>query len=77
LHLHHVLDSEAGLLLEGCQRVHVVGCTILDCAPVGLLVRDCRQVRAGGNVIRDDRPEGRGVPVQIVGGEDNRVVTDP
>jgi hypothetical protein len=44
---------------------------------VGLLVRDCRQVRAGGNVIRDDRPEGRGVPVQIVGGEDNRVVTDP
>jgi hypothetical protein len=73
LHLHHVLESEAGMVLEGCQRLHISGCTILDCAPVGLLVRDCQQVRCHGNVIRDDRPDGRGVPVQVLGGMDNEV----
>jgi hypothetical protein len=73
LHLHHVLDSEAGLVLENCQRVHLSGCTILDCAPVGLLLRDCRQVRCHGNLIRDDRQEGQGVPMQVVGGMDNEV----
>ena len=31
LHLHNVIDSEAGLMLDKCDRMHVTGCTILDC----------------------------------------------
>lgn len=73
LHVHHVLESEAGLLLEGCRRVHITGCTILDCAPVGLLLRDCEAVYSHGNLIRDDRPDGGSMPVQVVGGQDNTV----
>jgi hypothetical protein len=72
LHLHNVIDSEAGLVLDKCHRLHLVGCTILDCDKLGLLVRDTTQSQMDGCVIRDDRPEATSVPLKVVGGEGNR-----
>ena len=65
--------SEAGLMLEKCDRMHVTGCTILDCDNAGLLVKDTTNSRIAGNLIRDDRPEAKaGVQlVQVTGGSGN------
>jgi len=78
LHLHHVIDSEAGLALEKCDRMHVTGCTILDCDGPGLLVKDCTRSRIVNNLVRDDRqerPAGRAA-IQVVGGSGNVVRDD-
>jgi hypothetical protein len=73
LHLHHVIESEAGLILEKCERMHVTGCTILDCAPVGLLLKDCTKSRVRDNFVHDERPNSTAVPIQVLGGSGNDV----
>ena len=74
LHLHHVMQSEAGLVLDKCDRLHVTGCTILDCENVGLLARDLTNSRIAGNFIPDNRPN---LPpseaLKIVGGSGNMI----
>lgn len=55
LQLHNVRDAEAGLLLDNTDRVHLQGCTILDCDHAGLELRNTRRTVVSNCVIRDDR----------------------
>jgi hypothetical protein len=73
LHLHNVKESEAGLTLDKCERMHVTGCTILDCDNIGLLVKDCKLTRVHGNFIRDDREGAKSVPINVIGGSGNEI----
>jgi hypothetical protein len=73
LHLHNVIESEAGMLLDKCERMHVTGCTILDCDSAGLLVKDCVRTRVRDNFVRDDRPESQSAPLKIIGGTGNEI----
>jgi hypothetical protein len=68
LHLHNVLQSEAGLVLDKCDRMHVVGCTILDCDNAGILARDTTRSYLNDCVIRDDREGATSEPVKTIGG---------
>ena len=71
LQLHNVQDSEAGMTLTDCRRMHVTGNTILDCDKIGVLLTNVTDCRIAENVIRDDRREGESVPIKAVGGRDN------
>ena len=73
LHLHNVIGSPAGLILEKCDRLHVTGCTILDCDNAGLLVKDCQRSTILGNVIRDDRDAATSTPIKVEGGTANTI----
>jgi hypothetical protein len=73
LHLHNVIQSEAGLTLEKSDRMHVVGCTILDCDNVGILARDTTNSSMDSCVVRDDRAGATSVPVKVIGGSGNRI----
>lgn len=73
LHLHHVIQSNAGLTLENCQRMHVTGCTILDCDGAGLLVKDCTDSRIAGNFIRSDRAGASSKAIVVSGGSRNQI----
>jgi hypothetical protein len=69
LQLHNVQDSDAGLTLADCRRMHVSGNTILDCDKIGMLLTNLSDSRVADNVIRDDR--GESVPLKAVGGRGN------
>jgi len=66
LHLHNVIDSEAGLTIEKCQRVHIVGCTILDCDNVGLLVKGSNDIHWEANIIGDSRPDASALQLKVI-----------
>jgi hypothetical protein len=78
LHLHAVQQTDVGLLLEKCRRVHLTGCTILDCEGAAVKLVDCTNCRVAGNLLRDDR-EGQpsrstaAALVQVEGGSGNLV----
>jgi parallel beta-helix repeat protein len=76
LHLHNVIEAPAGLILERCDRLHVTGCTILDCDGIGLFVKDCTRCTIASNVIRDDREGNKTVPLRVEGGSGN-VIDEP
>lgn len=71
LHLHHVIDCEAGLLIENSKRMNLVGCTILDCDRVGLLVRSSDHVVWGNLLIRDDREAAASVKLRVIDSNGN------
>jgi hypothetical protein len=71
LQLHNVLESEAGLTLAGCRRMHVTGNTILDCGPIGMLLADLEGSRVADNMIRDDRDKAASIPLKATGGSGN------
>lgn len=73
LHLHNVIQAPAGLILETCDRLHVTGCTILDCDNAGLLIKDCTRSTIVGNLIRDDRENASSVPLKVEGGSGNEI----
>jgi nitrous oxidase accessory protein NosD len=73
LHLHNVIQSEAGLILDRCERLHVTGCTVLDCENAGILVKDCNDSRIAGNFVRDDREGAKGVAIKVSGGVGNQI----
>jgi len=60
-------------VLEKCDRLHVSGCTILDCDNVGLLIKDCTRSRVRDNLVRDDRSGSTSVSIQVVGGTGNQI----
>jgi hypothetical protein len=68
LHVHNVVGSEAGLILEKCDRIHLVGCTILDCDNAGLLSRETTNSWMDACAIRDDRPGATSVPAKDLSG---------
>jgi len=73
LHLHNVIDSEAALLLEKCDRLHITGCTILDCTTIGLLLKDCTNSRVANNFLRADQKTPGAVVFRVIGGSGNDV----
>jgi hypothetical protein len=77
LHVAHVWQAEAGVLLESCRWMNLANLTILDCDGAGLLLRDCEQCRISGLMIRDARPTTeQPVAVRIVGGGEVVLVED-
>ena len=74
LHITHVWDAPAGLLIENCQRMNISNCTILDCDNVGLLLRNVSHSRVSDCMIRDDRSDAQSVPLKIIGGMGNMIV---
>ena len=77
LHVHRVIEAEAGVVLDKCDRMHMTGCTILDCDNAALIVRDTTNSRIADNLVRDDRPEGKAGAelVKFIGGSGN-VIAD-
>jgi hypothetical protein len=77
LHVTGVWRDPAALLVEDCRRMHLTGCTILDCDHVGLLLRDVRDSRVSGCLIRDDRAGRKpGKSLVVVGGKGNVIVNN-
>jgi hypothetical protein len=69
--VHH---TEAGLLLEDCDRFNVTSCTVLDSDGAGIVARNLTNSRISGCIVRDDR-EGKKTPgIRLVGGKGNQVV---
>lgn len=73
LHITNVWRDPAALLIENCRRMHVTGCTILDCDNAGLLLRNVTDSRIADCLIRDDRPEADSRPLVVDGGSGNTV----
>lgn len=55
LHVVQVRRSPAGIVLDGCRRINLTQCTVLDCDQAGLLLRDVQYSRVSDCLIRDDR----------------------
>jgi hypothetical protein len=72
LHLHHAIGSEAGLILDRCRRMHVTGCTVLDCENAAIAVKECTDSRVAGNFIRQNEG-GSGAGVKVTGGSGNQI----
>lgn len=77
LHVAHVWQAEAGVLLENCRWMNLANLTILDCDGTGLLLRNCEQCRVSGLMIRDARPTTENsIAVRIAGGTEVVLVED-
>jgi hypothetical protein len=77
LHITSVWRDSAALLVEKCKRLHITGCTILDCDNVGLLLREVSDSRVSDCTIRDDRPGRKAAPsLESVGGGGNVIVNN-
>jgi len=71
LHLHNVIDSPAGLVLDQCDWSHVVGCTIFDCDNAAVLMKVSSEIHFD-NILIAERREGRKrVRLRIVDAEGN------
>jgi len=73
LHLHNVIDSEAGLVIDKCDRMHIVGGEILDCDNVGLLIRDSRLVEYANVFLGDGREGSHSLRLKIIDGNGNTI----
>ena len=76
LHITNVWREPAGLLIESSRRMNITGCTILDCDNVGLLLKDLADSRVSDCLIRDDRPDAKSVPLTLVSGKGNMIVSN-
>jgi hypothetical protein len=76
LHVTNVWREPAGLLVEKCRRMNIIGCTILDCDNFGLLLKDLSDSRVSDCLIRDDRAGAKSVPLLLTGGRGNMVVNN-
>jgi pectate lyase-like protein/copper-binding protein NosD len=75
LHLHNVIDSEAGLTIDKCHRLNLVGGMIVDCDNVGLLIRASSAIEYANCFIGDEREGAKSVRVRIVDG-DGKIVEE-
>jgi hypothetical protein len=66
LHLHNVIDCEAGLTIDRCERMNLVGCTILDCDNAGLLIRASEKIEYANCFIGDEREGSKSVRVRVI-----------
>jgi hypothetical protein len=69
-----VRHVEAGLLVEGCDRFNVTGCTLLDNDGAGLLARNLTNSRISDCIIRDDRAGQKTPAIRLEGGRNNQVL---
>jgi hypothetical protein len=73
LHLHNVIGCEAGMVIENSSRMHITGCTILDCDNIGLLVKKGNHVVWDSLMIRDDREAATSVALRVIDQDGNVV----
>ncbi|MBW8885224.1 MAG: right-handed parallel beta-helix repeat-containing protein, partial [Planctomycetia bacterium] len=66
LHLHNVIDSPAGIVMDKCHRMHLTGCTILDCDNVGALLKECGYVSYDALMVSDQRQGARSVAIRAI-----------
>lgn len=72
LHVHQVYHVDAAVTLDGCRRMNVTGCSILDCDATGLLCKDVSHSRISDCLIRHDGKDGgKYLPLRVVGGRGN------
>jgi hypothetical protein len=72
LHVHEARGEHAAVELDGCRRVNVTGCTILDSGPVGLLLRNPQACRVSDCLIRHDGEQKKEMrSLRVVGGSGN------
>ncbi len=76
LHITNAWREPAGLLIEGCQRMNITNCTILDCDNVGLLLKDVTNSRVSDCLIRDDREDAKSTSLVLTGGAGNMIVNN-
>jgi hypothetical protein len=75
LHLQGVKGDDAALVLDGCQRIHLSGCTVLDSTSPGVLLKDCSLCYVGDCLVYDgDQLVSGDQAIRIEGGKANRVV---
>ncbi|MCA9079675.1 MAG: right-handed parallel beta-helix repeat-containing protein [Planctomycetaceae bacterium] len=68
LHITNVWRDPAGLLIENCRRMHVSGCTVLDCDNRGVWLKNVDDSSIHDLFVRDDRPDSKTVSLQLTGG---------
>jgi hypothetical protein len=72
LHLNGGWRKPAAVLVEKCNRFHLVNGTILDSDNVGLLLDNVTNSRVSGWMIRDDRTEKKAtLSLKVIGGKGN------
>ncbi len=70
-----VRRHEGGLVLEGCRRVNVTGCSVVDCDNAQIVLSDCTLCRVSDCILHDERPSTqKPVALRVVGGKHNMVV---
>lgn len=75
LHVNGAWRHPAAVLFEGCERMNIAQCTILDSDGVGLLLQGTSGSRVSGCLIRDDRPQRAAAPsLAVRGGRGNWVL---
>ncbi len=74
LHVHRVLRSDAGIMLDRCRRFHLSGCTVLDCDNAGILLNEVEDCLVRGNLL-SNKIEGNEnwQAVKVIGGQGNVV----
>ncbi len=73
LHIHQTLRTDAGMILDGCRRFHVTGCTVLDCEKAGMLLKDLVECRVAENMLYGREGDKEWVPTIISGGSHNKI----
>ena len=75
MHIHNVINGEAGLVMENCQRMQVANCSLLDCETAGILLKDVSGSHVSDCLVRDDRPGNeKSIPIRVIGGRVNMIV---
>jgi hypothetical protein len=75
LHINGAWRKPAAVLVEKCNRFHLVNGTVLDSDNVGLLLTDVTNSRISGWLIRDDRPEKKAThSLKATGGKGNWIL---
>jgi len=73
-HIKGVQHTEAGLLLEDCDRFNVTGCTILDNENAGIVARRLSNSRISDCIVRDDRQGKITAGIKVEAGKNNQVL---
>jgi hypothetical protein len=72
-----VREHAGGLVLEGCRRVNVTACSVVDCDNAGILLNDCTMCRVSDCVLADERPATEPpVSLRLTGGKNNMLVNN-
>ncbi len=73
-HIHGVGDVEAALVLKGCRRMNLTGCTILNFGRCGLLLEDVTGSRVSDCLIQNGRGDEGGIALKMTKGQGNMIV---
>ncbi|MCC6511190.1 MAG: right-handed parallel beta-helix repeat-containing protein [Pirellulaceae bacterium] len=72
LHIAHVWNSPAGLVLENCRRMNISGSTILDCDNAGILAKNVSDSLISGCLISQADKTKKFTPILVEGGSGNK-----